>query len=78
MMIKAVMEMKCWSGQKPFIATKAETIGLIEQWAMPGPVEVCFPPGLTTSDVEASLAALGVDSIVRFQMHRNFCHPKVL
>jgi methylglyoxal reductase len=61
--------MKCWSGQKPFIATKAETIGPIEQWAMPCPVEVCFPPGHITRDAEASLAALGVDSIDLLQMH---------
>jgi len=52
--------MRCWGGQKPFIATKAETIGPIEQWAMPRPVEVCFPPGHITRDAEASLAALGV------------------
>jgi methylglyoxal reductase len=61
--------MRCWGGQKPFIATKAESIGPIEQWAMPRPVEICFPPGHITRDAEASLAALGVDSIDLFQMH---------
>ena len=60
---------KAWQGPKPFIATKAETIGPIEQWAIPRPVEVCFPRGHITREAEASLSALGVDSIDLFQMH---------
>jgi len=61
--------MKVWKGPKPFIATKAEAIGPIEQWAIPRPVEVCFPRGHITREADASLSALGVDSIDLLQMH---------
>ncbi|MDD5351424.1 MAG: aldo/keto reductase [Chthoniobacteraceae bacterium] len=61
--------LKAWSGPRPFIASKAETIGPREQWGAPRPVDVCFPKGHITREAEASLRALGVDSIDLYQMH---------
>lgn len=61
--------LKTWTGRRPFIATKAETIGPIVQWAIPQPVERCFPPGHITREAETSLRTLGVDTLDLFQMH---------
>ena len=61
--------MRSWRGPKPFIATKAECVGPIEQWGMPVPVERSFPRGHITREAEISLKTLGVDSIDLFQMH---------
>lgn len=61
--------LKSWKGPRPFIATKAQTIGPVVQWAIPQPVEVCFPPGHITREAETSLRTLGVESIDLFQMH---------
>jgi methylglyoxal reductase len=36
---------------------------------MPRPVELCFPRGHITREAEASLRALGIDTIDLFQMH---------
>lgn len=61
--------LKAWSGERPFIATKAECIGPARQWAMPQPVEQCFPRGHITREAETSLRTLGVEQIDLFQMH---------
>lgn len=61
--------LQSWKGARPFIATKARTIGPIVQWAIPQPVEVCFPRGHITSEVEESLRTLKVDTIDLLQMH---------
>jgi aryl-alcohol dehydrogenase-like predicted oxidoreductase len=61
--------MKSWSGPPPFIATKAECIGPIEQWGIPVAIEQCFPRGHITREAEVSLKTLGVDTIDLFQMH---------
>jgi aryl-alcohol dehydrogenase-like predicted oxidoreductase len=58
-----------WRGKRPFIATKAQTIGPLVQWAIPQPVEVCFPRGHITREAETSLKELNVDTIDLFQMH---------
>lgn len=61
--------MQSWGGRPPFIATKAEAVGPLQQWAIPQPVELCFPPGHITRDAETSLRTLGVDAIDLYQMH---------
>jgi aryl-alcohol dehydrogenase-like predicted oxidoreductase len=61
--------MQSWRGPKPFIATKAECIGPLEQWGIPVSVERCFPRGHITREADISLKTLGVDSIDLFQMH---------
>ncbi|NQX00881.1 aldo/keto reductase [bacterium] len=61
--------LKSWSDTRPFIATKAETVGPLVQWAIPQPVESCFPRGHVTREAETSLRVLGVDCLDLFQMH---------
>lgn len=61
--------LKSWSGEAPFIATKAECIGPVKQWGVPQDVEACFPKGHITREAEISLRELGVDCIDLFQMH---------
>jgi len=61
--------LRSWHGKRPFIATKAQTIGPVAQWAIPQPVEACFPKGHITREAETSLRTLGVDSIDLLQMH---------
>lgn len=61
--------LKAWRGPRPFIATKAEPVGPRLQWALPQPVEQCFPRGHITREAEISLRTLGVDTIDLFQMH---------
>jgi aryl-alcohol dehydrogenase-like predicted oxidoreductase len=58
-----------WKGNAPFIATKAEAIGPLSQWAMPEPVEACFPKGHITREAEISLKTLAVERLDLFQMH---------
>lgn len=61
--------LETWTGKRPFIATKAEAIGPLGQWAIPCPIEMCFPRGHITREAETSLRILRVDTIDLFQMH---------
>lgn len=61
--------LRSWNGSKPFIASKAETVGPLLQWARPQPIEACFPPGHITREAEVSLKTLGVECLDLFQMH---------
>lgn len=61
--------LRAWRGAPPFLATKAEPIGPRLQWALPQPVEQCFPRGHITREAEISLRTLGVDVLDLFQMH---------
>src|SRR5262245_8174034 len=61
--------LKSWRGQRPFIATKAEAVGPPIQWAIPQPVETCFPRGHITREAETSLRTLGVEVLDLLQMH---------
>lgn len=61
--------LRSWHGKRPFIATKAQTIGPVSQWAIPQPVESCFPKGHITREAETSLRTLGIDTIDLLQMH---------
>jgi aryl-alcohol dehydrogenase-like predicted oxidoreductase len=61
--------LKSWRGPRPFIATKAEAIGPLLQWAIPQPIEACFPRGHITREAEKSLRELGVDALDLLQMH---------
>ncbi len=61
--------LKSWSGDTPFIATKAECIGPIMQWGIPQDVEACFPKGHITREADISLRELGIECIDLFQMH---------
>lgn len=61
--------LKSWHGKQPFIATKAEPVGPLVQWALPQPVEVCFPRGHITRETEISLRTLGVEALDLLQMH---------
>jgi len=58
-----------WNGEQPFIASKVEAVGPIVQWAIPQPVEQCFPKGHITREVETSLRTLGLERIDLMQMH---------
>lgn len=60
---------KAWSGEKPFIASKAEPAGPDAQWSTPLPVEVSFPKGHVTKEIDDSLKAMDVDHIELYQMH---------
>jgi hypothetical protein len=51
--------LKSWSGEAPFIATKAECIGSVKQWGVPQDVEARFPKGHITREAEISLRELG-------------------
>jgi methylglyoxal reductase len=61
--------LKGWSGAAPFIASKAECIGPLSQWARPEPVEECFPKGHITREAETSLRTMGVECLDLYQMH---------
>ncbi|WP_284946694.1 aldo/keto reductase [Acidisoma cladoniae] len=58
-----------WTGAKPFLATKIEALGGIEQWGTPVPAEAAFPPRQVIASCEASLRALGVEQIDLMQLH---------
>jgi methylglyoxal reductase len=58
-----------WTGPKPFLATKIEALGGIEQWGTPVPAEIAFPPGQIIASCEASLRALGVEQVDLMQLH---------
>ncbi|MFL6601871.1 MAG: aldo/keto reductase [Steroidobacteraceae bacterium] len=61
--------LKSWRGRRPFIATKVEAIGPLLQWAIPQPIETCFPRGHITREAEISLRTLGVETLDLLQMH---------
>ncbi len=61
--------LEAWSGEAPFLASKAECIGPVSQWGIPSKVEESFPKGHITKEVEDSLRALNVDTIDLYQMH---------
>lgn len=58
-----------WSGRKPFLATKIESVGPISQFGMPLPVEQAFPKGHVTADCERSLRAMRLDTVDLMQLH---------
>jgi methylglyoxal reductase len=58
-----------WRGDKPFLATKIESLGPKWQFAMPLPPEQAFPKGHVTADCERSLNALGTDQVDLMQLH---------
>lgn len=59
-----------WKGERPFLASKIRSRGTGVAWGMPAPVEVCFPKGAVTADIEDSLRLLGVETIDLMQMHQ--------
>ena len=61
--------LRSWAGQKPFLATKVESLGPRSQFGMPLPVEQAFPKGHVTADCERSLRAMGVESVDLIQLH---------
>ena len=64
--------LKQWSGEMPFIASKAAPTGTCENngWGIPNPYSVSYPKGSVTESVEESLRQLGIDSIDLLQLHQ--------
>jgi aryl-alcohol dehydrogenase-like predicted oxidoreductase len=62
--------LKLWTGEKPFIATKVRSRGPGAAWGMPHPIDICYPKGAVTEDIETSLRMLNVDTIDLIQMHQ--------
>lgn len=61
--------LRSWSGRRPFLATKIESLGPRSQFGTPLPVEEAFPRGHVTADCERSLRVMGVDSVDLMQLH---------
>ncbi|MDX2378544.1 MAG: aldo/keto reductase [Acidimicrobiia bacterium] len=59
-----------WDGEAPVVATKIEQVaGHNRPWATPIDADLCFPVGHIRRSAEASLAALGLDSVDLMQLH---------
>ena len=58
-----------WSGAPPFVATKVEALGGVEQWGTPVAVEDAFPRGQVLRSFDMSRRALGLERIDLMQLH---------
>lgn len=58
-----------WRGAPPFLASKVSVLGPNSKWGRPPALEVAFPRGHVSREIDLSLAALGVDQIDLMQMH---------
>lgn len=62
--------LKEWSGPRPFVATKVESLGKDNtRWVLPPKLEETFPKGHVRKNAETSLRLLGVDRIDLLQLH---------
>ncbi|MGW1209503.1 aldo/keto reductase [Streptomyces sp. NPDC002499] len=58
-----------WSGQRPFVATKIESLAGPRGWGTPVAPEVTYPPGHVRASALRSLQELAVDRIDLVQLH---------
>jgi aryl-alcohol dehydrogenase-like predicted oxidoreductase len=58
-----------WSGERPFVATKIESLGPARRWGMPVDVETAYPRGHIRASAERSLKELGLDHVDLMQLH---------
>ncbi len=59
-----------WKGERPFIATKVESLGSDNtRWALPPDVNQTFPRGHIRKNAEESLRLLGVQQLDLLQLH---------
>lgn len=59
-----------WRGERPFLATKVESLGADNtRWALPPDVSRTFPKGHVRHNAEQSLKMLGVDHLDLLQLH---------
>lgn len=58
-----------WRGPAPLIATKVNSLGPLEQWQVPVPVDVAFPKGQVTAAAHESLRQLGIERLGLLQLH---------
>ena len=61
--------LKTWNGDRPFVATKIESLGKERRWGMPVPVEDTFPRGHIRASLETSLRELGMEQVDLVQLH---------
>lgn len=66
--------LKQWSGDKPFIATKAITAVIPDSlpgagYHFPAPVEAAYPPGSIRASLEQSLREMDIEAVDLLQMH---------
>lgn len=61
--------LRTWTGERPVVATKVESLGSRRRWGIPVPVEDAFPRGQVRRSAEQSLRELGVDSLDLLQLH---------
>ncbi len=64
--------LKEWTGERPFIASKAAPHASATNagWGIPNPVEIAYPPGAVTESVETSLRLLDIDALDLIQLHQ--------
>ncbi len=59
-----------WDGEKPFLATKVESLGPDNtRWGIPQDVNTTFPKGHIKHSAETSLKTLGVEQLDLLQLH---------
>ena len=61
--------LRTWSGERPVVATKVESLGSRRRWGIPLPVEEVFPRGQVRASAEQSLKELGVERLDLLQLH---------
>lgn len=62
--------LKQWSGEKPFIASKVESLGSDNmRWGIPSNVNETFPKGHIRKSTETSLKTLGLEQLDLLQLH---------
>lgn len=64
--------LKQWSGESPFIASKAAPEGLESNngWGIPNPYDIAYPKGSVRKSVEDSLQQLDIDCLDLVQLHQ--------
>jgi aryl-alcohol dehydrogenase-like predicted oxidoreductase len=61
--------LRAWDGETPFVATKVNSVGPLEQWQVPVPVSEAFPKGHIRKMALESLEQLGLDRLDLLQLH---------
>ena len=61
--------LKVWKGDVPFVASKINPLGPNTKWGRPLPVDVVFPRGHISREIDLSLRTLSVEQIDLMQLH---------